>query len=127
MKYLRYILALMIVALFLPNAFSQEEIMLISHEELGVHQRPLVQFHHGKHAAILECVRCHHEYDEYGNNTGGEGQLCSECHTPKAGENPVPLVRAFHLQCKGCHENLLTKGRKTGPAMCGQCHIKKQQ
>jgi hypothetical protein len=29
------------------------------------------------------------------------------------------LAKAFHLNCKGCHEQ-----RGKGPIMCGQCHVK---
>jgi ribosomal protein S27E len=37
-------------------------------------------------------------------------------------DNPVPLTRAFHLQCKGCHRTQTAAGRGPLPVMCGQCH-----
>jgi hypothetical protein len=29
------------------------------------------------------------------------------------------LRRAFHLNCKGCHQI-----KKQGPVMCGECHVR---
>jgi hypothetical protein len=29
------------------------------------------------------------------------------------------LRKAFHFNCKGCHQN-----KKQGPVMCGECHVK---
>jgi hypothetical protein len=34
----------------------------------------------------------------------------------------VPLLMAFHQLCRGCHENYLQWGRRSGPVMCGICH-----
>jgi hypothetical protein len=28
-------------------------------------------------------------------------------------------MKAFHLNCKGCHQE-----RKKGPVMCGECHAR---
>lgn len=109
---------------FLSAALGQDEIIVLNSSELGRHQRPLVSFKHEMHAEEIECLRCHHEYDDYGVNSGGDGQRCAECHTASAGSNPVPLMRAFHLQCKGCHQKLSKTG-DTKPRMCGQCHSRK--
>ena len=110
----------------LPFGFSQDDAVLLRHEVIRAHQRPPVKFNHDKHSETIECNRCHHEYDENGNNVGGdEGQPCSEFHgLVSTEENPVPLVRAFHIQCKTCHEGLLAKGERSGPVMCGQCHVR---
>jgi hypothetical protein len=29
------------------------------------------------------------------------------------------LTKAFHTNCKGCHEN-----KNKGPVMCGECHVR---
>jgi hypothetical protein len=29
------------------------------------------------------------------------------------------LRKAFHLNCKGCHQT-----KKQGPVMCGECHVR---
>jgi hypothetical protein len=126
MKIGKLVFALIIMVLFaVALAFSQEEVIKIESRELGDHERPIVQFTHEQHANVLECLRCHHNFDEYNNNTGSEGQACAECHTRRGGENPVNLKDAFHTQCKTCHEQLLSKGAPTGPLMCGECHIRR--
>ena len=112
-----------LVAVTLP-LYAQEDVMVLPGREPATLQRPAVTFSHARHAEELECLRCHHDYDAMGNNTGGDGQSCADCHTPSGGENPIPLTLAFHMQCKGCHQDLNTAGGKALPVMCGQCHIR---
>ena len=118
---------LMVTALLIPffSVNAQEEIITLNTEELGTHQRPLVNFTHQQHADQIDCARCHHDYDQFGANQGGdEGQRCSECHTPEKGDNPINLVNAFHRQCKDCHQKLnRAAGNTERPEMCGQCHL----
>ena len=131
MKIEHLILAL-VMSLFLAHAaFCQEDTMVLNHKEAGPHQRPLVTFDHALHATDkIDCITCHHEYDQYGNNKGGEdkAQSCANCHSNPANPNKrlVPLTDAFHAQCKKCHESLLSAEKASGPIMCGECHIKKQ-
>jgi hypothetical protein len=106
------------------SAHAQEEVIQISSSELGEHQRPLVTFSHQRHADMTECARCHHDFDEFGSNHGGDGQPCGECHASMPGPNPVPLMKAFHLQCKGCHKKAAATGRYNPPRTCGRCHEK---
>jgi len=123
MKFKTIMLALAGLFLFLSLSFSQEEQIVLDHKEIGVHQRPLSHLSHEKHAEIIDCNRCHHEYDENGNNIGEDGQSCSECHSQvESTENPVSLLEAFHILCKSCHEKRLSNGETSGPVMCGQCH-----
>lgn len=123
MKRARYITAVLFVLAFFSSAFCQDEVIVLVHDELGMHERPAVKFNHEKHQEVVsECTRCHHDYDNYMNNVGGEGQACSECHGKTGGDNGVTLVNAFHLQCKTCHKALIARGRNSGPVMCGQCH-----
>jgi len=125
MKFGKYFIALIFAVTFAAPSFSQDANMELNSKELGVHQRPIVNFSHEKHSQMIECLRCHHNFDEFGNNTGSEGQACSECHSRTVGTNPVPLDEAFHVQCKVCHEHLRTKGTTSGPVMCGECHVRK--
>lgn len=106
------------------SAYAQEEEIRMNSEELGRHQRPQVVFLHEKHSEKMDCARCHHDYDEFGHNRGAEGeeQRCAECHTSTPGKNPVPLMKAFHLQCKGCHEKIVKTNRYNPPRTCGGCH-----
>ncbi len=127
---MKYIMCMWIVLLMVGTtvfpAYSQDEIIEINSEALGSHTRPVVQFPHMNHEEQIECSECHHEYDESGENIGGEGGYCSDCHTRNAGSNPVPLMEAFHLQCKQCHaKEIASSENKDMPQMCGQCHVKK--
>ncbi len=116
-----------VLAIFMTvnPAFSQDEFIEINNDELGIHTRPIVVFPHEKHEEGLDCMDCHHEYDESGENIGGDGGSCSDCHTQNPGANPVPLMEAFHLQCKQCHaKEISSSENKNMPQMCGQCHVK---
>ncbi len=118
---IKYLLPFILVTVAVSLGFSQEHIIVINHQQIGSHQRAFVRFTHEKHAEVIDCSRCHHDYDQYGANIGGEGQACSECHGMNRA-NPISLIKAFHLQCKSCHSDLISKGRTKGPIMCGQCH-----
>ena len=122
-----FVLIGVLAAVLVTHTYAQEEIIALNSLELGEHQRPIVRFAHEKHAEQIGCNACHHDYDEYGVNTNeDEGQRCAECHSLTAGTNPIPLKRAYHLQCKGCHQKQVKNNESTGPMMCGQCHTKKQ-
>lgn len=109
------------------TAYPQEETMEINSPDFGTHTRPLVMFPHMLHEDQIDCGQCHHDYDASGENIGGDGGRCAECHTQKAGSNPIPLMDAFHLQCKRCHAiEINTSDNKDIPQMCGQCHIRKR-
>jgi len=109
-----------------PLAWCQDAVMTINSESLGKHERPLVRFTHEKHAEVVECVTCHHDFDQYYNNTGPQEVKCSECHvaSPASGDNPVPLRLAMHTNCKACHRGMMAKGHKSGPVTCGACHVR---
>jgi hypothetical protein len=125
MRYASGLATALLILLALSSAYSQEDVMVLNTEELGLHQRPLVHFKHAKHTEIIDCSRSHHDFDRFGNNLDGEGQKCSACHRVEAtAENGVSLVNAFHVQCKSCHEAFRSRGEKSGPVMCGQCHVR---
>ena len=122
---MRLLLIISLLLVVMASAHAQEEIITLNSPELGSHKRALVRFAHDQHAENIGCNACHHDYDDYGVNTNeDEGQRCNECHTKAAQSNPIPLMRAFHLQCKGCHQNQVDKGQSAGPLMCGQCHVR---
>lgn len=127
MRHGKPLLALVLLAMFAaaPLAWSQDAIMMINNESLGKHERPLVRFTHENHSEVIQCVTCHHDFDEYFNNTGPQEVKCSECHMadPKSGDNPVPLRLAMHTKCKSCHQGMMAGGKKTGPITCGKCHV----
>ncbi|HYA43231.1 MAG TPA: cytochrome c3 family protein [Syntrophobacteraceae bacterium] len=125
MKFARLFSVLAVMLALAPAAFCQDAVMLLYHQEFGRHQRPAVEFGHGAHSAIIDCLRCHHDFDAYSNNRGGEGQPCVNCHDALPEDGSLSLRDAFHLQCKGCHESFISQGRRAGGVMCGECHVRK--
>ena len=116
------------VAIFMVmTAYSQEDIVAIEDSAFTDRQRAVAVFPHDEHnekAALEECNVCHHIYED-GKKAGdesSEGAECSECHQVKGGDNPVPLMKAYHDMCKGCHLRRGGEVPKTGPVTCGECH-----
>lgn len=103
---------------------AQEDVIVLTPQAPKGGQRPAVSFPHARHADLLDCLRCHHDFDKLGNNTGSEGQACADCHNASGQDKPITLTRAYHAQCKGCHTALNASERKKLPVMCGQCHIR---
>lgn len=98
---------------------------VLAKSEFGQPQRPPARFDHDQHEAIIRCQACHHEFFKFENEEGGQGQECAECHKVKGtAEVPITLLEAFHRNCKGCHQRTLARGKKSGPVMCGQCHLR---
>lgn len=112
-----------VTALVVSLAWSQEDMMTLKGEGTTPSQRPAVVFPHEKHAELMECSRCHHDYDAFGGNKGSEGRRCAECHG-NGGTNPVPLQRAYHEQCLSCHERVNARQNRSLPVMCGRCHVR---
>jgi hypothetical protein len=109
------------------SAYSQEDMQVVSNEPFDNPRRPPSVFRHDEHnelAGIESCSDCHHVYDESGQlieDESSEDQPCSECHELERSGNKPGLMKAFHLNCKGCH-----KAQNKGPLMCGQCHVKRR-
>ncbi len=119
------VLSITLFMLSAVSVFGQDPVMMLGEKEIAAHQRPPVQFQHEKHSANIDCLQCHHDYDKYLNNKGGEGQPCSACHGLKSKPEILPLTEAFHIQCKSCHDAMRQEGSPSGPVMCGECHVKK--
>jgi hypothetical protein len=133
MKYRIYFLAMILVVVSVSLALSQEDIKSIKNDGMPTHQRPAARFPHAKHAKddkIIYCNQCHHDFDDFRNNKVKDeadvtGQPCAECHGKVAtAKNPTPILDAYHARCKGCHEDMGARGKKSGPVMCGSCHTK---
>ena len=127
-KHWYFIIALIFVgALTVSLAWSQEEvqegIMDLKSKGFKKHFQPPVKFDHYLHETILRCRVCHHDFNVFADRNFGKGSKCSTCHKEKLNKDiPVPLLMAFHQKCRGCHENYLIWGRRSGPIMCGVCH-----
>jgi ribosomal protein L31 len=104
------------------------------------HTKTLVTFTHKKHNVDYKigCSDCHHVY-EGGKNVwkeGGEVKKCDACHTEakapkgdktsKAEKIKKYHYSAVHANCQGCHKDLKTAGKPTGPTTCKDCHPKAQ-
>lgn len=115
------ILTLLLMACALV-AFCQEDMETVHDSAFTKKIRPPVAFFHDTHnekAGLDDCAACHHAYAD-GKQLAGEdsiGMECSECHYGKPGDGIPDLIRAYHLQCGGCHRE-----RKAGPVLCGECH-----
>jgi hypothetical protein len=107
------------------NAWSQEAMRAVSTEAFSKPQRPAAVFPHDAHnekAGIDACNQCHHVYEggKLVEDESSEDRRCSDCHDAgDAGRQPG-LMKAFHLNCKGCHQE-----QKKGPVMCGECHVRR--
>ena len=110
--------------------YSQsEEILLDNTNAYDKKQRAAVMFQHELHMEGLECLQCHHQY-ENGENVLDESELeegadniaCASCHND---DSDIDLRKAFHRQCMGCHVSYRKDGQNTGPELCGECHPKK--
>ena len=112
---------------FVPT-YSQEDMASLEDSGFKDRQRPAAIFAHDEHnekAELEECNVCHHVYKDGKKiaDESSEGQECSECHRLKANEdNSIPLMKAYHDMCKGCHQRTKAEGKKSGPLTCGECH-----
>ncbi len=128
MKHWYIIMALVFVGVLTASlTWSQEQpqegIMDLKSKGFSKHYQPQVRFDHYLHETILRCRVCHHDFNVFNDRNFGKGSKCSTCHKEKLNKDlPVPLLLAFHQLCRGCHENYLNWGRRSGPVMCGICH-----
>lgn len=114
-----------IIALAGLTANAQEDMEFVEDSGFASTMRPLPAFKHDEHnekAGIEDCIECHHVYDQAGQrleDESSEDQECSECHGAQGDEFPMELVRRFHMNCKGCHQDA-----QAGPVTCGTCHVR---
>ena len=120
-----YGLVFVIIAMFvLVSANSQEDMERVDNSVFEHPERIPVLFRHDEHnenADIDDCSECHHIYEDGKKieDESSEDQYCSDCHEMKASGSVPALMKAFHLNCKGCHLD-----QKEGPVTCGECHKK---
>ncbi len=118
-----YMLIFVIVSMFiLVSASSQEDMERVPNSYFENPERISAFFRHDEHndkASIEDCDECHHLYEagKKIEDESSEDQYCSDCHELKASGRTPALMKAFHMNCKGCHLD-----RKEGPVTCGECH-----
>ena len=118
--------AMLFSILFIVSAHSQEDMEMVDSGSFKNQRRPPAVFRHDDHnqiAEIEDCNECHHVYENGKRvvDESSEDQRCADCHTEKTSDSQPGLRKAFHLNCKGCHQS-----KKQGPVMCGECHVKKK-
>jgi len=100
----------------------------IAHTEIfGALERPQVVFDHNKHTEALK------------KEGKREGETCDICHPldkekdlilfefPKKvkKKDKDSVMNAYHDECMNCHKEKSKEKKKTGPVICGDCHIEK--
>jgi hypothetical protein len=105
-------------------AGAQEDMTNIDSSVFENPERTRAVFRHDSHnekAGIDACNECHHVFKDGKKleDASSEDRRCADCHGPAASGKTPSLRKAFHLNCRGCHE----KSGK-GPVMCGECHLK---
>jgi hypothetical protein len=111
-------------ALTLAAAYSQEDMKVVESDAFTQPQRTSAVFRHDEHnekAQIENCNQCHHVYADgkLVEDESSEDRRCSDCHGLQDSGRQPGLMKAFHLNCKGCHQET-----KKGPVMCGACHVR---
>ena len=120
------ILAIMLALLFhTALSVAQEDMKYVDNKVFDKPTRAPALFEHDAHneaSGVEDCSECHHVYEDgkIVEDESSEDMSCADCHQLSSSTNPVPLRRAFHKNCKGCHREL-----GAGPIMCGECHQNK--
>lgn len=129
-KFIFVVLFFFICFLPLRILADMDEMVLNQDTTAQNRQRSEVRFPHGLHMNSLECLDCHHVYEE-GKNILDEGELyegnpdtrCNSCHDKDAS---MDTTKAFHHKCMGCHIKATNKkAHSRNPGMCGSCHRNK--
>lgn len=119
------IMVTLVVLMCIQGADAQDDMTRVHDTAFENHRRPSVAFEHDTHnetAGIGECGACHHVYSDDDKpqlveDESSEEQECSVCHLIENQRPPLNLMRAFHLRCKGCHQE-----QGQGPVICNDCH-----
>ncbi|MBT3311448.1 MAG: cytochrome c3 family protein [Desulfobacterales bacterium] len=125
-----FVLFLLLFLLSVPIVLAQpDEIILEHNRSLKDRKRPPVFFNHELHMEEIDCLDCHHRY-ENGENVldedeledGNPAALCITCH--KA-EKSADLKKTFHGSCLKCHIQESKNGNNRSPRICIGCHKQK--
>jgi hypothetical protein len=107
---------------------SSLDVFTIENKGYKSERKGPVDFTHRKHALDyrISCWDCHHEFKD-GKNVWSpweQTQQCSECHDPvKSKDKVVSLQKAYHMNCRDCHQKLGAQKKRTGPyRKCFGCH-----
>ena len=112
------------ILLAVSTIWAQEDMTVVDNSVFDDPQRTPSVFIHDEHndnAGLDDCAECHHVYEDGQRleDESSEDQSCSECHSLEGGDGQPALMKAFHTNCKGCHQQ-----EERGPILCGECHQK---
>lgn len=96
-------------------------------------ERPAVAFDHDRHTSALkqakmeDCGICH-TLRKGGTSTSTPGvRVFDFPKAPVDWTDKTSVMYGFHEACVGCHDQLASEGKKTGPriGLCGSCHVRR--
>jgi len=104
----------------LSRAIPAATVVMQFPEDLGVMQRPAVEFDHAAHTEALKqegCTACH-TLDDTGLTPAFTATLNVD--------DRDRLIDVFHDTCMSCHIERAAAGREGGPVTCGECHQRRE-
>jgi len=110
-----------------PAVQDIPDIITISNQVYAEDKKGPVTLHHTKHVKEykVSCDKCHHLYKD-GSNLWKEGEhvdKCVVCHDPAEDKGKaIKLQNAFHQNCRDCHKEASTEGKKAPYTKCTDCH-----
>ena len=140
---LLFLLVFLIILQFFSGKKNREqnidEIVLISKSKFSIGKEVAIEIDNQTETPIVvqsNCPKNPLEVEMYRNGewilkeaeikaalkTGDAMYKCSSCHRKEAVGKTMSLMDAFHIQCITCHREILAKGQKSGPVLCGKCH-----
>ena len=93
-----FVTATVLAFLFILGvAYAQDDIKSLKHDVFIERERPAAVFPHVFHTdeAEIDCLMCHHIYDETGENIWDDSSEseCAECHKLEGDGKVLPLMR----------------------------------
>ncbi|MFH1809374.1 MAG: sulfate respiration complex hexadecaheme cytochrome HmcA [Pseudomonadota bacterium] len=105
----------------------------------GRAERPAVEFDHKKHVDAKPSQGCQacHPCARAASSAEGESAEAAACAPGSDKVQPLDFVlrgvdpradaettaEQVHALCLGCHQERVRAGQKTGPVLCGSCHV----
>jgi hypothetical protein len=97
--------------------------LIIAHADVfGRFERPHVLFDHAKHSEAYKkegCETCHPALTAE--------DLFFEHPFRIAKKEKDMIKNAYHDKCITCHQKRIGEKKKSGPVLCGECHVKKSE
>jgi len=104
-----------------------ENKIIIAHTEIfGKLERPQVVFNHGLHSDAFKkegCKTCHPVIEENKLNFEYLPQGVAKVIATRSRDKKSEM-NSYHEKCINCHKKRINEGKKAGPVICGDCHVK---